>query len=139
MAHETDGKKKEKEVKSEDFSISELYQDFTNAFEIEFTEGQFEEIQMPELISFSEFLMKSGVSLESPLIIKELGTESEKLSKRIKIIEYPFERYIIKVRLSLENEFLGITEIKINKDFRSIENRLRNVRVHNLEEFNIEE
>lgn len=94
---------------------------------------------MPELIGFSEFLMKSGVSLESPLIIKELGTESKKLSKRIKIIEYPFERYIIKVGLSLENEFLGITEVKINKDFRSIENRLRNVRVHNLEEFNIEE
>jgi len=139
MSQEFDEKKKKKKEIGEFYKIPKLNLDFTNGFESEFIEGQFEEIQMPKVIKFSEFLIKSEVSLETPLIIKEQATESKKILKQIKVIEYPFERYIIKVGLSPENEFLGITEVKVNKDFRSIENRLRNVKVHNLEEYNIEE
>jgi hypothetical protein len=36
-----------------------------------------------------------------------------------KIISYPFDKYVIKVRVSLRNEFVGIVEVKVNKDFLS--------------------
>jgi len=127
------------EEKFESFDIPELKIDFTNTFESEFIEGQFDKLKLPKLIKFTESFLKSEVSLETPLIFKEQGTGSKKLLKQIKIIEYPVEHYIVKVGLTPENEFLGITEVKVNKDFRSIESRLRNVKVHNLEEFNVEE
>ena len=42
-------------------------------------------------------------------------------------IQYPFDKYIIKVKLSLKNEFIGIEEIIINKEFVSYvqQNRVR--------------
>ena len=55
------------------------------------------------------------------------------------ILEYPFDQYTIKVALSDDNKFIGITEVVVDKDFRSMENILRNIKVHNLEEFNAEE
>lgn len=36
-----------------------------------------------------------------------------------KIISYPFDRYEIKIKLSSSDKFMGITEVKINKDFLS--------------------
>ena len=39
------------------------------------------------------------------------------------VIRYPFDRYIITIRLSLHNEFIDIVEIKINKNF--LEGRMR--------------
>jgi hypothetical protein len=39
-------------------------------------------------------------------------------------ISYPFDRYDIIIKLSPQNEFLGILEIKLNKDFLSHKQRL---------------
>ncbi|MFW9989227.1 MAG: hypothetical protein ACFFC3_11265 [Candidatus Odinarchaeota archaeon] len=39
--------------------------------------------------------------------------------KKIKIIKYPFDRYTITVAVSSNNEFIGITEVQLNEDFRS--------------------
>ena len=39
--------------------------------------------------------------------------------KEINFIKYPFDRYKITVAVSSNNEFLGITEVQLNKDFRS--------------------
>lgn len=36
-----------------------------------------------------------------------------------KIIDYNFDKYSIKVKLTLKNEFLGILQLKVNKDFQS--------------------
>ena len=71
--------------------------------------------------------------------IEEHATGHKLKPSSINILEYPFEQYNIKVALSDDNKFIGITEVVVNKDFRTIESRLRNIRVHNLEEFNVEE
>ena len=52
-------------------------------------------------------------------ILKQQGTGSIQLDREFKIINYPFDKYIIKIKLSLKNEFIGIEEIKINKSFIS--------------------
>jgi hypothetical protein len=44
------------------------------------------------------------------------GTGGKESSNQ-KIIDYPFDRFIIKVRISPTNEFLGIEGVSINKDF----------------------
>jgi hypothetical protein len=41
-----------------------------------------------------------------------------------RIISYPFDKYEIKVRLSPRNEFVGIVEVKVNKDFLSHQQRI---------------
>ena len=48
----------------------------------------------------------------------------------IKNIDYPFDRYLIKVIVSQSNEFLGIEEITENKDFRSFKQKLRRQKYH---------
>ena len=41
-----------------------------------------------------------------------------------KIISYPFDKYEIKVKVSPSNQFMGIIEVKINKDFLSHRQRM---------------
>lgn len=52
-----------------------------------------------------------------------------------KIMDYSFGKYQIKVILSLNNEFLGIEEVRINKDFLSYEERILNKGYHDVNEF----
>lgn len=51
--------------------------------------------------------------------LKKKGTGSHDLIEDYKIINYPFDKYQIKVKLTPNNEFIGIIEIKINKEFLS--------------------
>jgi hypothetical protein len=51
--------------------------------------------------------------------IKKEGTGSHDFFEDYKIIDYPFDKYQIKIKLAPNNEFIGIIEIKINKDFLS--------------------
>ena len=46
-------------------------------------------------------------------------TGSKQEFELFEFVKYPFDRYIVTVKLSPEKEFLGITEIKLNKDFRN--------------------
>ena len=41
-----------------------------------------------------------------------------------KVISYPFDRYEIKVKLTPANRFVGIIEVKENKDFLSYRQRI---------------
>lgn len=59
--------------------------------------------------------------------------------KSNRFIKYPFDRYTVTIELSPNNEFIGITEIALNKDFRSYLEKIKTEKVHNIEEFNIEE
>ncbi|MFX0102783.1 MAG: hypothetical protein ACFFCS_24660 [Candidatus Hodarchaeota archaeon] len=52
------------------------------------------------------------------------GTGYENLIANTKVIEYPFDKYILKIELSEKNEFLRVLEIKINKDFRTIKEKI---------------
>lgn len=51
--------------------------------------------------------------------IKKEVTGSHDFFEDYKIIDYPFNKYQIKIKLAPNNEFIGIIEIKINKDFLS--------------------
>lgn len=41
-----------------------------------------------------------------------------------KEIVYPFDKFEIKVKLSPSNEFIGVTEVKINQKFLSEQQRI---------------
>lgn len=49
--------------------------------------------------------------------VESTGIIDEPVS--IKFIKYPFDRYNITVAISSNNEFIGITEVQLNEDFRS--------------------
>ena len=49
--------------------------------------------------------------------LQKNGTGSQDKIPESKIIVYSFDKYQIKVRLTLNNEFIGIEEIKVNKEF----------------------
>ena len=59
--------------------------------------------------------------------------------KSSKFMKYPFDRYIVTVELSPNNEFLGITEIQLNKDFRDYKAKKHSQISLNIEEFYSEE
>jgi hypothetical protein len=52
----------------------------------------------------------------------DIGTERSKPEDST-IITYRFEQYDIDVKLTLDGRFLGIEEVRINKDFRSYKNQ----------------
>ena len=48
---------------------------------------------------------------------KNRGTGSHEDFEEYRIITYPFDKYEIKIKLTSSNEFIGIVEVKINKEF----------------------
>lgn len=52
-----------------------------------------------------------------------------------KDVIYPFDKYEIKVRLTPDNVFIGIIEVKINKDFLSYKQKVTSKAFHDVEEF----
>jgi hypothetical protein len=55
-----------------------------------------------------------------------------------RIISYPFDKYEIKVKVSPSNEFLGIVEVGVNKDFLSQEQKISLKGYHDVDKFYIE-
>ena len=54
--------------------------------------------------------------------------------KEYKTIVYPFGKYQITIKLSLNNEFIGILEVKVNKDFLSYRQNISKG-FHDVDEF----
>lgn len=46
-----------------------------------------------------------------------------------------FYRYTIKVKLGAANEFLGIVEVGVNQDFRSLRERIESQGGHDVSDF----
>jgi len=67
--------------------------------------------------------------------IKNTGTGSHEKYEDYQIIPYNFDKYVVKVKLSLKNEFIGIVEIKLNKDFLSQQQKISASDYHDVEEF----
>lgn len=63
------------------------------------------------------------------------GTGSREVTKEYKEIVYPFGKYQITVRLSPGNEFIGISEVKVNRDFLSYKQKMISKGFHDVEEF----
>lgn len=67
--------------------------------------------------------------------LKKKGTGSQENNEDYKIKVYPFGKYEIKVKLTLKNEFIGITEVKINKKFLSLEKQIQTTGFHDVDKF----
>jgi len=67
------------------------------------------------------------------------GTGGYDLPDDYKIIIYPFDKYEIKIKLTPSNEFIGIIEIKVNKEFLSYEQKITPKGFHDVDEFYPEE
>jgi len=67
--------------------------------------------------------------------LKNQGTGSHKELDEYKIILYPFDKYQIKIKLTPSNEFIGIIEVKINKEFLSHKQKITSEGFHDVDEF----
>jgi len=71
-------------------------------------------------------------------VLEEQGTGSHEGHEEFKIIAYPLDRYVIKVKLTPAGGFIGIVEVSVNKDFLSHTQRLSSLSklgYHDVEEF----
>lgn len=66
---------------------------------------------------------------------KKEGTGSHEVSENYKTIIYPFDKYQIKIKVTPNNEFIGITEVKINKDFLSYRQKMSIKGYHDVHKF----
>ncbi len=62
------------------------------------------------------------------------ATGSHDFEKK-KYITYPFDKYEITVELTSSNRFIGIVEVKVNKDFRTFSQKIASANVHDVEEY----
>ena len=53
----------------------------------------------------------------------------------VRIVSVQFDRYTIKVKLGGANEFLGIVEVGVNQDFRSLRERIESEGSHDVSDF----
>ena len=67
--------------------------------------------------------------------IKNQGTGSHEKLDDYEIIIYPFDKYQIKIKLSPSNEFIGIVEVKVNKEFLSHRQKITSQGFLDVEEF----
>jgi len=67
--------------------------------------------------------------------LKNRGTGGRDISKEYKEIVCPFDKYEITVKLSLNNEFIGISGVKVNKDFLSYKQKISPKGFHDVDEF----
>lgn len=89
-------------------------------------------------VFLSKFLEEETGSVKE--MLKPRGDSTGNIEdKTNKIIKYPFERYSVSIELTPKNEFVGITEITLNKDFRSLQEKLRTDKFFNIEELDFEE
>jgi hypothetical protein len=63
------------------------------------------------------------------------GTGSHAEFPEYKIIEYPFDRYQIKIMVTPDNKFIKIVEVKVNKDFLTYKQKITHFGVHDVEKF----
>ena len=66
---------------------------------------------------------------------KEEGTGDHDATEDYKTIIYPFDKYQIEIKLTLNNEFIGITEVKINKYFLSYKQKMSIKGYHDVDQF----
>jgi len=54
---------------------------------------------------------------------------------RSRVIECPLGDYVALIRVSEDGRFIGVAEIRVNKDFRSLSQRIRSTGHHDVEQF----
>lgn len=67
--------------------------------------------------------------------IRAKGTGGSSLRQTSNQIKYPFGKFNVTVNVTKNNRFIGISEIKVNKDFRSYKQKIANKGYHDVEDF----
>ena len=67
--------------------------------------------------------------------LRKNGTGSHDDFENLETIEYPFEKYIVKIIVTTKNEIFGIEEIKLNKDFLSYQQKISSKGYHDVDKF----
>lgn len=67
--------------------------------------------------------------------LREEGTGSHDEPSDYKTIVFPFDKYQITVKLTPANEFIGITEVKVNKNFLSHKQKITPQGFHDVDDF----
>ncbi len=67
--------------------------------------------------------------------LRNQGTGGHQDLSDCRVVDYAFDKYIVKILVTSANEFVGITEIRINKDFRSYQQKLANIGYHDVDDF----
>jgi hypothetical protein len=63
------------------------------------------------------------------------ATGNHKDYEDFKIIVCPFEKYEIKIKLTTDNKFLEIIEVKLNKDFLNYKQKMASKGAHDVDKF----
>lgn len=66
---------------------------------------------------------------------KYKGTGSHEDVNSYKIVTYPFGKYEVKIRLTNDDKFIDVIEIKINKDFLSHASKARPMGYHDVDKY----
>ncbi len=67
--------------------------------------------------------------------LRTLGTGGLIFGQNIEYITVSFGKYVVKVRVNEKNEFLGIEEIGVDKEFLSLEQRNASLGSSNVDQF----
>jgi len=78
---------------------------------------------------------KEMIMSESMKDFENQGTGSHDMPRDYKIISVPFDKYEVTIKLSPNNEFIEILEVKVNKDFLSYKQKMISKGFHDVEEF----
>ena len=78
--------------------------------------------------------MSTGI--EKPENVKISGYEStgHKWPSALRILDYQFGQYMIKIALDENNQFKGVLEISQSKDFRSLKQKIGSVGYHDVDD-----
>jgi len=82
-------------------------------------------------------MSKELEKLDYDALIKK-GTGNHGVEEDYKIVVFPFDRYEITIKLSQDNKFCDILEVKINEDFRSYKQKIASRGFHDVEKFYVE-
>jgi hypothetical protein len=67
--------------------------------------------------------------------LTQRSTGSVSGGHRHKVVVVPYGRFEISVCLTEDNRFVGVTEIRVKKDFRNIDQRIANSGYFDVEQF----
>ena len=62
-------------------------------------------------------------------------TGTKAATQGYKTVVYPFDRYEITVKLTIDNKFVGIEQVALNRDFLSHKQKVSSVGSHEVEEY----
>jgi hypothetical protein len=65
----------------------------------------------------------------------DFGVTGSLAASTYKIIAYPFDQYLLTIKLTPDNKFIEVLEIKINKDFLSHKQKMSSLNSIDIESY----